>query len=66
MSCIPRVVTADINRHLLSPFTAFKVQQAIFQMHPSKAPARMVCQASSSKNTGSLLVKIWFRLFYLW
>jgi hypothetical protein len=38
MSCMPRVVTTNMNRHLLSPFTALEVQQAVFQMHPSKAP----------------------------
>ncbi|GMY35564.1 hypothetical protein FCV25MIE_30806 [Fagus crenata] len=36
--CIPSVVTPDMNRQLLSQFTAVEVQQATFQMHPSKAP----------------------------
>uniref|UniRef100_A0A2N9IBI9 Reverse transcriptase domain-containing protein n=1 Tax=Fagus sylvatica TaxID=28930 RepID=A0A2N9IBI9_FAGSY len=36
--CIPSVVTAAMNRQLLSQFTALEIQQATFQMHPSKAP----------------------------
>uniref|UniRef100_A0A2N9FDP4 Reverse transcriptase domain-containing protein n=1 Tax=Fagus sylvatica TaxID=28930 RepID=A0A2N9FDP4_FAGSY len=36
--CIPSVVMPDMNRQLLSQFTAVEVQQATFQMHPSKAP----------------------------
>ncbi|GMY39610.1 hypothetical protein FCV25MIE_34854, partial [Fagus crenata] len=37
--CIPSVVTAAMNRQLLSQFTALEIQQATFQMHPSKAPS---------------------------
>ena len=35
---IDKVVTPDMNRMLTCPFTAMEVQQAAFQMHPSKAP----------------------------
>jgi hypothetical protein len=35
---IDRVVTTDMNCQLLSPFTAMEIQQAAFQMHPSKSP----------------------------
>uniref|UniRef100_A0A2N9FNQ8 Reverse transcriptase domain-containing protein n=1 Tax=Fagus sylvatica TaxID=28930 RepID=A0A2N9FNQ8_FAGSY len=35
---IDRVVTTDMNCQLLSPFTALEIQQAAFQMHPSKSP----------------------------
>jgi hypothetical protein len=35
---IDRVVTPDMNCQLLAPFTALEIQQAAFQMHPSKSP----------------------------
>ena len=35
---IDRVITNDMNKALLSSFTAVEVREAMFQMHPSKAP----------------------------
>ncbi|GMY09850.1 hypothetical protein FCV25MIE_05089 [Fagus crenata] len=35
---INRIITDDMNRALLSPFTAVEVREAMFQMHPLKAP----------------------------
>ena len=37
---IDKVVTPEMNRMLTCPFSAMEVQQAAFQMHPSKAPSR--------------------------
>ena len=38
VSAIDEVLTPDMNRMLTSPFTAMEIQQATFQMHPSKTP----------------------------
>jgi len=35
---VDRVVTPDINLTLLQPYLPEEVQQALFQMHPSKSP----------------------------
>uniref|UniRef100_A0A2N9HCL8 Reverse transcriptase domain-containing protein n=1 Tax=Fagus sylvatica TaxID=28930 RepID=A0A2N9HCL8_FAGSY len=35
---LDRVITSDMNCQLLAPFTAVEIQQAAFQMHPSKSP----------------------------
>ncbi|GMY22458.1 hypothetical protein FCV25MIE_17699 [Fagus crenata] len=45
--CIPSVVTAAMNRQLLSQFTALEIQQATFQMHPSKAPDLIDAESGS-------------------
>ncbi|GMY26919.1 putative ribonuclease h protein [Fagus crenata] len=35
---LDRVITSDMKCQLLAPFTAVEIQQAAFQMHPSKSP----------------------------
>ncbi|CAM8951229.1 unnamed protein product [Rhodiola kirilowii] len=35
---IPKVVTEDMNRALVAPFTEGEVRRALYLMHPSKAP----------------------------
>ena len=38
LASVDRVVTGEMVRNLVRPYTAEEVQTAIFQMHPSKAP----------------------------
>ena len=38
VNVVDRIVTADMNRWLMREFDASEVRQALFQMHPTKAP----------------------------
>ena len=55
---VDRVVTRDMNHTLLQPYLQGKVQQALFQMHPSKSSGSDGMSPSSSffKSIGILLV----------
>ena len=49
---VKRVVAPDMNHALFQPYSLDEVKRALFQMHPSKSPVRMVCLPSTFKNIG--------------
>jgi hypothetical protein len=55
---VPRKVTTAMNDLLETPFSEQEVKNALFMMHPNKAPCMMDLRQASIKSIGILLRKM--------